>query len=852
MTGTLYSLEVRPTIPERLARLEELANDLFYSWSSQTRSLFLYLDAALWETTGHNPKLFLKRVSQERLDEVEHDHTFIESYNRALAEYDTYMSEPFRCLADDCLSSGKGLVGYFCFEFGFHESVPIYSGGLGILAGDHCKAASDLGIPLVAVGLLYQQGYFSQEIDRNGQQVVRYPETDFSELLVSRVLKEDGAELHVCVPLWEREVAVRVWEAKAGRIRLLLLDSNVPENNEDDRAITRKLYGGEQQTRVCQEIVLGVGGVRALRALGLKPTVCHINEGHAAFQIIERCREHVVRGMSFDAALELVAAGTVFTTHTPVAAGHDIFDHHLLAGALHRLVEGLGIDMARLFALGHSPGVDGRFNMTALALRGSRFHNGVSRIHGDVASRMESYVWPEIPPAENPVGYVTNGVHLATFLSSQWRAFFDINLGGKWRNELLNPDYWSCIDELPDYAFWSTRQALQSDMLKYVRQHAKRQFRRNGFNPVEIDHLTHLLDPRHTDVLILGFARRFATYKRATLLFRDIDRLARIVNDPERPVLLLFAGKAHPSDEPGQSLIREIHDISMRPEFLGKVLLLEDYNLALGRWLVTGVDVWLNTPAYPLEASGTSGQKAGMNGVINLSVLDGWWGEGYEKGNGWAIRPDTSARNDEERDSVESRALLDILEEQVVPLYYNRDADGYSERWVKMSKASMRSALPRFNAARMLNDYARNLYIPAMRKGSQLGANGGEGARELAEWKTKVLRLWEGVEVRRIDKPPSAIRDGETVTIRVGVKLNRLQPGDLVVECLSGRRNEAGEFEASMTCRLEPEAPDATQDVVFCNDFLPQLPGLQHYAIRAYPYHRLLSHPLEVGRMRWL
>lgn len=852
MTGTLYSLEVRPTIPARLARLEDLANDLFYSWSSQTRSLFLYLDVALWESTGHNPKLFLRRISQKRLNEVEHDHTFIEGYNRALVQYDTYMSEPVRCHLDECLDIDKDLVGYFCFEFGFHESVPIYSGGLGILAGDHCKAASDLAVPLVAVGLLYQQGYGTQEIDRHGNQVVRYPETDFSQLLVSRVRKADGAELRVCVPLWEREIALRVWEAKAGRIRILLLDSNVPENNGDDRNITRKLYGGGQQRRVCQEVVLGVGGVRALRALGLNPTVWHINEGHAAFQIIERCREHVVHGMSFDAALELVAAGTVFTTHTPVPAGHDIFDLQLLSGALHRLVEGQGIEMARLFALGHSPGADGQFNMTALALRGSRFHNGVSQIHGEVASRMSSYVWPEVPPVENPIGHVTNGVHLATFLASQWRAFFDINLRGKWRNELLNHDYWACIDEFPDYAYWSTRQSLKSEMLKYVRTHARRQYRRNGFNPVEIDHLTKFLQPRRTNILILGFARRFATYKRATLLFRDVDRLARLLNDPERPVLILMAGKAHPNDEPGQSLIRQIHDISMRPEFQGKVVLLEDYNLALGRWLFTGVDVWLNTPAYPQEASGTSGQKAAMNGVINLSVLDGWWGEGFRKGNGWAIRPDTNARDDEERDAVEARVLLDILEEQVIPLYFNQEADGYSEGWVRMSKASMRSSLPQFNASRMLSDYVRHLYAPAIRQGLRLGADGGECARVLAEWKATVSRLWEGVEVKRIDTPPAAIRDGEIMRIRVGVKLNRLRPADLMVECLTGRCNDAGEFQASVICRLEPEDTRATDEAVFSRDFLPALAGLQHYSIRVYPYHRLMSHPLEMGCMRWL
>ncbi len=852
MTGTWYHLEVRPRIPERLARLEELACDLYYSWSSQTRHLFVYLDLELWDRCGHNPKLFLRRVAQQRLDEVVHDHTFMEGYNRALSEYDTYMQETPQCGMSDCLVPGRDLVAYFCLEFGFHESVPIYSGGLGILAGDHCKAASDFAVPLVAVGLLYRHGYFNQEIDRDGSQIVHFKPTDFSELLIEPVPAPGGGELRVTVELPGRQVQLKVWKAKAGKVDLFLLDSDIPENSEQDRAITYELYGGDARTRIFQEIVLGIGGTRALRAMGHVPTVWHINEGHAAFSILERCREHVDHGLGFDAAWELAASGTVFTTHTPVPAGHDVFSHELVSECLGALAGQLGIGFERFFALGSSPGSQGGFNMTALALRGSRFHNGVSRIHGRVASEMEGYIWPEVPHDENPIGYVTNGVHLPTFLSSQWRNFFDMHLGGKWRNQLLNPDYWECIDTLPDYAYWGTRQALKTEMLKYVRKHALRQFRRNGNNPVEIERLTRYLSPERTDVLILGFARRFATYKRATLLFRDPERLARLLGDPERPVLILFAGKAHPSDIPGQELIRAIHELSMRREFQGRILLLEDYNLALGRWLVTGVDVWLNTPQYPLEASGTSGEKAGINGVINLSVLDGWWGEAYDGDNGWAITPDVHNAEHAARDDLESQALLDLLEEEVIPLYFQRQGNGYSDAWVRKSKASMKTIIPQFNAGRMMRDYIRDLYLPAAHQCATLSREHARGAQELADWKNKVLGHWAQVQARRIDEPLGEIYTGEHLPIRVAVTLGGLSPRDLVVECLVNRDPEEGKAAPDQVHRLQPLDPQEGGEVIFALDLAPSLAGLQHYQLRLYPFHPMLSHPHETGFMRWV
>ena len=852
MTGTRFSIEVRPTLPPRLQRLEELANDLMYSWDRRVRGLFVRLDPALWQDCGHRPKAFLRRVAQERLDAAAEDRVFIEDYNRALSAYDTYHHEAMRPDAAPHLQPNEDLIAYFCAEFGLHESLPIYSGGLGILAGDHCKAASDLGIPFIAVGMLYRQGYFNQTIDGHGKQVAHYTRTDFSELPLKPARDRDGGELHVQVHVADREVTLKVWQAKAGHIYLYLLDSDVAENSDADRSITYQLYGGDIHTRMQQEIVLGIGGVRALRALGLKPTVWHINEGHAAFQILERIREKVELGYSFDVARELVAAGTVFTTHTPVPAGHDIFDRQLMETYLTHYIRQLGIGMAEFLGLGSSPGNEHSFNQTALALRGSRFHNGVSRIHGSIASRMESYVWPQVPPAENPISYVTNGVHVPTFLAREWMSVFDMRFGGEWRNELTNESYWKRIDEIPDYAFWSLRQSLKAELLEEISLRVLRQHRRSGLSATQIKRITRAVTADKTDTLVLGFARRFATYKRATLLFADPERLARLLNDPQRPVLLVFAGKAHPHDTPGQQLIKTIYEFSRRPEFEGKIVLLEGYDLSLGRNLVTGVDVWVNTPQYPLEASGTSGEKAGINGVLNLSVLDGWWGEGYSGDNGWAITPHGPEYEASFRDREESNELLDILEKEIIPLYYQRNGHGYPEQWVKMSKTSMKTLIPRFNAQRMLLDYVRRFYGPASRQQRSLHDNEGAPARELAYWKKRVYTAWPGVSLHRVDAPPAQLAAGSRIALEVVVHLNGLQPHDIAVECLVGTGQDGEEFVVHAQHLFEAQEPAHLGEGRYRLDLQPPLPGLQHYKIRMYPHHRLLSHRFEMGCMVWL
>ena len=853
MPGTRFHIEVRPRLPEKLSRLQELANDYFYSWDRQVRGLFWRLDPELWERTGHNPKVFLRRIAQERLEKAVEDRVFMEDYHRTLAAYEVYLSEQTREEVAPHLDPEADLVAYFCAEFGLHESLPIYSGGLGILAGDHCKAASDLGVPFVGVGMLYRQGYFTQTIDAHGNQIAHYTPTRFEDLAVQPARDAEGREIRVHVDLPGRRVELRVWEARAGHIRLYLLDSDLQENSEEDRAITYQLYGGDINTRMQQEIVLGIGGVRALRALGLKPTVWHINEGHAAFQILERVREKVAdEQLDFFEALESVAAATVFTTHTPVPAGHDIFDHDLMRVYFGEYVDTLGVDMETFLTLGASPQNIGGFNQTSLALRGSRFHNGVSRIHGGVASRMEAYIWPQIPPEENPMRHVTNGVHVPTFIARDWSNTFDMRFGRDWRNELLNAEYWLRIEEIPTHSFWSIRQGLKAELLEDVRKRITRQYRRNGHAESFIERATRFLSPHETDVLLLGFARRFATYKRATLIFSDPERLQRLLTDPDRPVVLLFAGKAHPNDLPGQELMRVIQDYARRPEFIGHILLIEGYDMALARKLVTGVDVWLNNPEYPMEASGTSGQKAGINGVLNLSVLDGWWGEGYNGENGWAITPHGPNVDPAYRDQEEGNELLDILEQQVIPLYYDRDGHGYSEGWVRMSKASIRSILPNFNSQRMVMDYVRDFYGKAARQGRLMEEHGHAGARDLAAWKRKVLGAWERVQLRLSEPPETEIQTGETAEIRVAAMLHELAAADVKVECVVGVEDEHGRFVPRHRYEFEPAGHNEAGETLFTLRLTPPLPGLQQYKIRMYPWHPLLSHPFETGCMLWV
>ncbi len=850
MNETLFKIEVRPQIPEGLAGLEELANDLLYSWDRGARGLFYRLDISLWESCNHNPKLFLRRVSQQILDDAAADHIFMEEYSRVMSAFANYHQKVHNQHVLDSLDIATDQVAYFCAEFGFHESFPIYSGGLGILAGDHCKAASDLGVPFVAMGLLYRQGYFNQSIDGDGNQMAVYHAMNFDELLVHPATDAVGNEVVVEVDLDDHPVKVKVWKVKAGHIDLYLLDTDLPDNSKEDRSITFQLYGGDKNTRIRQEIVLGIAGVRALRAIGIAPTVWHINEGHAAFQILERIREQVASGLTFYEAMEYVAANTVFTTHTPVPAGHDIFEPAHITQYFTDYAKQLGISMDEFLQLGLSNNNHGSFNMTALALRGSRFHNGVSRIHGGVASQMEGYIWPQVPYEDNPISYVTNGVHVQTFLAREWVNLFDMRFR-EWRNELLNKNYWTCIDTIPDHRFWSLRKELKALMLDDVCRRTTARFKRAGYSKSIIKRITQFTSKPESDVLVFGFARRFATYKRATLLFEDPARLARLVNNPDRPVMFIFAGKAHPSDIPGQELIRTIHEYSLRPEFIGKIILLEGYDMSIARKLVTGTDVWINTPEYPLEASGTSGEKAAINGVVNLSVVDGWWGEGYNGKNGWAIHPSVQHQHNHQLNSHdEAKDLLDIIEYDVIPKYFNSGSQGYSTSWVKISKESIKSCLPRFNSQRMVVDYVEKFYSKAGKQHKRFAADNYQAAKTLAAWKEKVRTHWVGVSMHRTDEIIDKMLTGETLHAEVGVNLNTLAPEDVIIEAILYKFAN-NKYQPYETIKLSHDGQRDGMNM-FTLKLRPAQPGLSYYKIRMYPHHELLSHRFELGFMMWI
>jgi len=847
--GKTYLLRVRPTIPKALKRLEEISADLWFAWNANARALFHQMDPVLWDVCGHNPRSFLRRVSQYRLDEMASDRAFLAQYHGVISDFDSYHKEEHQWYAKHVGTNEGNQIAYFSAEFGLHESLPIYSGGLGILSGDHCKSASDLGLPFTAVGLLYRQGYFTQTINAEGQQVAVYHDNRFGDLCIEPALDKAGKEvvLHLTFP--ECDTDVKVWIAVAGHIRLVLLDTDLPQNCDACRGITHQLYGGGIENRIKQEIVLGIGGVRALRSLGLSPTVWHANEGHAAFIILERMRELINdAGLSHEVALEAVRASTVFTTHTPVPAGHDIFPLDLFDNHMGAFAKDLGMDIKQLHAMGHGDfghGAGG-FNQTALSIHGAAYINGVAKLHGEVSSQICQSMWPDLQPEENPVTSVTNGVHVATWLAPEWINAFNQHLGGQWRGQLLDPDYWRNINDIPDYLYWSIHQTNKQRMLQYVREQLERQAKRNGDSAHLLQAMTANFDVR---TLVVGFARRFATYKRATLLFQDEEKLRQLLNNQDQPIIFLFAGKAHPADHPGQELIRRIHQMARKPEFVGRILMLEGYDMTLGRYLTSGVDVWLNNPIRPMEASGTSGMKAAMNGVPNLSILDGWWPEGFQGDNGWAIGGERDLDNEEQRNIDDAASLYHLLETDVLPTYYRRNESGFSDDWVHVSKQAMISSIPHFNTDRMVAEYTQRFYVPASEHGQLMAADNFAHAKALAEWKAKVNQGWSKVSLSMLDatSPEFDTSFGKSISLRVKVDHNGLSADDIQVEVMLLRPTRDGEHKLYNIINLEH-----TKDGIFEVNLKPDDSGDFAYHIRAYPTHADLAHPMAMGLMTYL
>jgi starch phosphorylase len=716
-------------LPERIGRLGELAFNLWWSWHEPTRALFRSLAPNLWDACEQNPVRLLRRLDPARLEAAAHDLSYLAAYDRAIEGYDAMRAGNGGWISrHEPVMTGKTLA-YFSAEFGLHWTLPIYSGGLGVLAGDHIKEASDLGLPVVAVSLLYRQGYLRQRLAVDGWQLDVPAELEAGAEPMTRVLGADGEPLLIEVALDDpaHPLRIAVWRVLVGRVNLYLLDSDVEGNPDWTRTISSRLYGGDKEHRLRQEIILGIGGVRALRAMGVAPDYWHANEGHAAFHLLERLNELVEEGLSFPAAADRVRATTVFTTHTPVPAGHDIFGHDQMDRYFGHFWPQLGLDRVAFLALGrYDDGHGGGFNLTALSLRLAGFRNGVSLRHAEITRHQWREIWPGVEPSIVPITAITNGVHLETWLSRRVAELLDRYLPAGWRDEQDDPLTWEAVREIPDAEFWEVHLAVKQDLIDLLDERSRRRWAAGGFDPAQVVSAGPFLDRAH---LTIGFARRFATYKRATLLFHDVERLARILNDPDRPVQIVFAGKAHPADEGGKKLIQEIYHRARDPRLGGRIAFAEDYDMFLASYLVAGVDVWLNNPRAPMEASGTSGMKAAINGVLNLSILDGWWREGWrpDNSNGWGIPP--APYEDQEQNAAEADAIYTLLEQEVAPLYYERDAAGVPVGWTRMAKGAIRTVAPRFSARRMLIEYVHRLYLGAtgsqMSYGYRIGVSAG-------------------------------------------------------------------------------------------------------------------------------
>jgi starch phosphorylase len=703
-----------PSFPDRIGRIGELASDLWWSWHPAARDVFRTLDYALWRMTAHNPVRMLRTVAPERLAELASDPRFLAHYDRAVTglheSYDTRDT-----WWGEAAPGGDRPVAYFSAEFALHQSLPIYAGGLGVLAGDTCKEASDLGIPFVGVGFMYPQGYFHQDVTADGWQQEIYEHLSWADAPIEPARRADGTNCVVAVPLGDRTVLAAVFVVRIGRVRLYLLDTDLAENAPWDRELSARLYGGNQETRVQQEIVLGLGGVRALRALGLQPSLWHLNEGHAAFVSVQRIRELIEGGRSFEQALDQVRHSTVFTTHTPVPAGHDAFGFHLVEAHLAGAWGSLGTHRDQILALGaYDNGGGVLFNMTALALRTSGAVNGVSRLHGEVTRRMWAPMWPGLPPELRPVRSITNGVHVPTWIAMELSSIFDRYLGPDWRQRLDDPALWDHILEVPDEELWAARQALRAFLFAFLRERGRHRWMAEKASPAQVVASGTLLNP---DALTIGFARRFTAYKRPELIFHDPDRLARILSASHRPVQIVFAGKAHPADDAGKHHLQQIYRRAIDPAFGGRIAFVNDYDLHVAHFLTQGCDVWLNTPRKPLEASGTSGMKAAINGVPHLSIGDGWWAEAYNAANGWLIDGGAPIDDWSAADQADADALYRLLEEQVVPAFYDRDEHDVPHRWLRIVKETIRTVAPAFSTRRMLKDYAREMYLPLLRAG---------------------------------------------------------------------------------------------------------------------------------------
>ena len=833
---------VKSTLPAELKCLDELAHNMWWAWNYEARDMWKSLDKALYDEVGHNPVMLLDRLSYERKEAIVKDKAIMERVKAVYKKFREYM--------DVAPDAKRPSVAYFCMEYGINQVVKIYSGGLGMLAGDYMKEASDSNVNMCGVGFLYRYGYFKQTLSMDGQQIAQYDAQNFNSLPVERVLDENGQPLVVDVPYMNYQVHAYVWVMNVGRIKLYLLDTDNELNSEFDKPITHALYGGDNENRLKQEILLGIGGMLTLKKLGIKKDIYHCNEGHAALCNLQRLIDYINEGMSFNEALELVRASSLYTVHTPVPAGHDYFDESLFGKYMGGYPQMLGISWDEFIGMGRTNPDDHseRFCMSTFACNTCQEVNGVSKLHGWVSQRMFAPIWKGYYPEESHVGYVTNGVHFPTWTATEWRKVYAKYFDKNYIYDQSNESLWHAIYNVPDAEIWETRMALKKKLVDYIREKFAATWLKNQGDPSRVVTLLESITP---NALYIGFCRRFATYKRAHLLFTDLERLSKIVNNPERPVKFIFSGKAHPADGAGQGLIKRIFEISQRPEFLGKIIFLEDYDMELARRLVSGVDIWMNTPTRPLEASGTSGEKAEMNGVVNLSVLDGWWVEGYREGAGWALKQERTYQNQGYQDQLDAATIYSLLENEILPLFYNRNEKGYSEGWIKTIKSSIATIAPHYTMKRQLDDYYDKFYTKQAANFKKLAANNNRLAKELAAWKETVAQRWDSIRV--VSKDDSMLYSAETgkkYTLRYVIDEQGLNDA-IGLELVSIKTGKDGEEHIFSKREFEVVAHEGN-NYTFEATFEPDVAGSFKSCVRMYPKNENLVYREDFCYVKWL
>ena len=849
----IKTFNVSPLIPEKLLPLKELAYNFRWAWNHATIELFRRIDSELWEKCYHNPVLMLGMIDQHALESMLNDEGFMSHLTGVYAHYQQYLSQN-SCWFSRVNENGlKARIAYFSAEFGITECLSIFAGGLGVLAGDHLKSASDLGIPLVGVGLLYQEGYFHQYLNEAGRQQEQYEENDFYNLPLLTEKKPDGAPYKVAIPFPGRIVFAQIWRAQVGRVPLYLLDTNIPENNADDKKITYQLYGGDSDLRIKQEVVLGIGGFRALEMLGIQPTVFHMNEGHSAFLSLELTRSLIKKyGLTFKEAQGIASAGLLLTSHTPVPAGHDYFTNDLMTKYFSQYARDLGLDWPDFMALGRENHQDTAepFCMTTLALRLSSYSNGVSRLHGKVTRQMWKSFWPEVPEDEIPIGHVTNGVHFKSWISAEMNLLYDRYLGPRWQEEPGKKEIWEKARGISGEELWRTHERRRERLVAFVRLRLRRRLEKLGASKREVEVADEVLNP---EILTIGFARRFAAYKRATLLLKDPERLTRLLNNPQKPVQIIFAGKAHPRDDEGKKLIQQIINLARRDDFRRKIVFVEEYDMTVARYLVQGVDLWLNTPRRLMEASGTSGMKAAANAVLNMSILDGWWDEAYSPGIGWAIGRGEDYDDSTYQDQIEAEDIYDLLEEEIIPLFYDRGVDQIPRKWVAQMKESIAELCYFFNTNRMVQEYTERFYVPVSRRYQQFLSNGLTDTKKLAAWKENVQKYWQKIKIESVTTGPlNDLKVNVQLSVQAVISLGNLTPDDIAIEIYSGKVDALGTIMGPEITTMDLVRPLGDGKYLFEGRSAScQKSGNYGLTIKVLPFHPLLATRFVPGLIFW-